>query len=1068
MRIDRIHVDAFGLLRDQVLAPAPGLTVVRGANEAGKTTVLAFVRAMLFGFEKDRCLPPGGGRRGGWLDLSLADGRTFRVERLATGDGGGAGRLRVLDRDGGDGGAALLSELLHRVDEAAYRNIFAFGLEQLARFGSLSEGDVVARIYGAGLGTGAASALTVGDTLQKERTSIYRPSGQVQRLNRLLAEIEALEQSIRGRDLPAEHRDAVERRLTLEADLEQCEAGILAAGAEEQRLDRLIRAWAPWQELRRIRLDLAAEAESPTFAADAREALAALETASSETAGALDRAREARERAERELAALNVDEAVLARFDQIDALAQRETEERTRRGETERLERDRSAARADLDRELGRLGAGWDDARVRGFDASMAVRGAVTGAFGPRLARAASDAQGRESDVRAAERELAAARAELDDLDRRTGGATRAEGTGATTGPTTGPTAEGGEASSEIIGQRARLLLQLESALGARALLAAAESSEPGPESRPGPGVGAPRGERRGRRPSRTAVLLAATGGIGGLVVGGLILATGLPPLWAALALLAGAAAGTVLFAAGDRIVASVAGRTAAAATLGRQLADLDRSIRSSATQLGLPGAPSPSDVEGARRAIDQERQADAGRRSLLEQRRTAIERIARIEERMAVDRDALALALAAEDEARRSWRAWLVEHGLPADLDPGTAAEMIDVVAGARRLADALERLDERIRDAMAQRGAFEMAATALLVELDRGAPTFDQLSGALAALRGDLAGAVQADQARARAREALAQATADEGAAATRAAGARVALDVYLADHGAGDPAQLRAEIDRAGHRRELARGEAARVATLETLSGPGDALAALLADLETVADIATVKLDLSLAAESLPELRGRRDAKREELGSLRDHIRDLETSADASTDRQTLEMRLGMAAAEADRWTALALAETVLRRTRERYEREHQPAVVQIAERFLREWTEGRYRRIIAPLEGAALGVGSIQRVELANGRLLPITALSTGTAEQLYLALRLGLVEHFAVSAESLPLIMDDILVNFDPARAARAARSIEELSTRHQVLYFTCHPETPLQHDAEIVLGEPDVPGPAGA
>ncbi len=1056
MRIDRIHVDAFGLVRDQALAPDPGLTVVRGANEAGKTTVLAFVRAMLFGFEKDRYVPPDGGRRSGWLDLSLADGRTFRVERLATGDGGGAGRLRVLDRDGSDGGAALLSELLHQVDESAYRNIFAFGLEQLARFGSLSEGDVVARIYGAGLGTGATSALTVGDALEKERAAIYRPSGQVQRLNRLLAEIEALEQSIRGRDLPAEHRDAVEHRLSLEAKLAQCDAGILAAGAEEQRLDRLIRAWGPWQELRRIRIEIAAEPEPPTFAADARETLAALEMASIETAGAFDRAREARERADRELVATSVDEAVLARRDRIDALAQRETEERTRRGETDRLERDRGAAREDLDRDLGRLGAGWNDARVHGFDASMAVRGAVTGAFGPRLARAASDALARETDLRGAERELAAAKAELDGIDRRIGGAIQADVSGAPGEATT----ENGEASSELIDERARLLLRLESALGARALVAAAEGSEREPESRPGAGEGALRGRRGGRRRSRTTVLLAAAGGIGGLVVGGLILATGLPPVLAALAVLVGVAVAIVLLAMDDRIMDSVTGRTAASATLGRQLADLDGSIRSYAAQLGLPGAPSPSDVDGARRAIDQERQLAAGRRGLFEQRRTAIERVARIQERMAGDRDALALALAAEDEARQSWRAWLLEHGLPTDLDPGTAAEMIDVVAVAQKLADTLERLDERIRDAMAQRSAFEVAATALLVELDRGAPTVDQLPGALAVLREDLGTAVQADQARARARDALAQAAADQDAAATRAAGARVALDAFLADHDAGDPAQLRAEIDRADHWQELTRGAAARLAALETLSGPGDALAALLADLETVGDIATVQIDLSRVAETLPELRKKRDARREEVGSLRDHIRDLETSADASKDRQTLEIRIGMATAEADRWTTLALAGTILRRTRERYEREHQPAVVQIAERFLREWTDGRYRRIVAPLEGAALGVGSIQQVELANGRLLPITALSTGTAEQLYLALRLGLVEHFATSAESLPLIMDDILVNFDPARAARAARSVEELATRHQVLYFTCHPETPLRHDAEIVLGEP--------
>jgi len=85
------------------------------------------------------------------------------------------------------------------------------------------------------------------------------------------------------------------------------------------------------------------------------------------------------------------------------------------------------------------------------------------------------------------------------------------------------------------------------------------------------------------------------------------------------------------------------------------------------------------------------------------------------------------------------------------------------------------------------------------------------------------------------------------------------------------------------------------------------------------------------------------------------------------------------------------------------------------------------------------------------------LVPLAGLSTGTAEQLYLAMRFGLVEHFGREAESLPVVMDDILVNFDPERAERAARSIEELATRHQVLYFTCHPGTPLHADEVIEL-----------
>ena len=51
MRIDEIAVEGFGILRDRRLEPAPGLTLIRGENEAGKSTLLAFIRSILFGFE---------------------------------------------------------------------------------------------------------------------------------------------------------------------------------------------------------------------------------------------------------------------------------------------------------------------------------------------------------------------------------------------------------------------------------------------------------------------------------------------------------------------------------------------------------------------------------------------------------------------------------------------------------------------------------------------------------------------------------------------------------------------------------------------------------------------------------------------------------------------------------------------------------------------------------------------------------------------------------------------------------------------------------------------------------
>jgi uncharacterized protein YhaN len=155
-------------------------------------------------------------------------------------------------------------------------------------------------------------------------------------------------------------------------------------------------------------------------------------------------------------------------------------------------------------------------------------------------------------------------------------------------------------------------------------------------------------------------------------------------------------------------------------------------------------------------------------------------------------------------------------------------------------------------------------------------------------------------------------------------------------------------------------------------------------------------------------------------------------------------------GRLEAAAERWSVLALATEMLARSRAAYEEAHRPAVVQAAERYLCEWTAGRYRRIVAPIGRP------IEHVERADGSRVPLIGRSRGTSERLYLALRFGLVERFISNAEPLPIVMDDILVNFDDDRAALTARSIEELATRSRVIYFTCHP-TPLQPDLETTL-----------
>ena len=90
---------------------------------------------------------------------------------------------------------------------------------------------------------------------------------------------------------------------------------------------------------------------------------------------------------------------------------------------------------------------------------------------------------------------------------------------------------------------------------------------------------------------------------------------------------------------------------------------------------------------------------------------------------------------------------------------------------------------------------------------------------------------------------------------------------------------------------------------------------------------------------------------------------------------------------------------------------------------------------------PLDGTGVTVLA------SNGTVRDSAELSRGTAEQLYLALRIGLIGSLGVTGAALPVLMDDVVVNFDPDRRAGAVAAIGELAAMRQVLFFTCHPET---------------------
>ena len=142
-------------------------------------------------------------------------------------------------------------------------------------------------------------------------------------------------------------------------------------------------------------------------------------------------------------------------------------------------------------------------------------------------------------------------------------------------------------------------------------------------------------------------------------------------------------------------------------------------------------------------------------------------------------------------------------------------------------------------------------------------------------------------------------------------------------------------------------------------------------------------------------------------------------------------------------------------------------------------LLQWAIDRYRREKqAPMLKRAgelfaiLTCGSFQTLQLEfdehdnmqlagirhDGRRVPVAGMSTGTADQLYLALRIAAIEDYLDHAEPMPFIADDLFINFDDKRAAAGFRVLGELAKKTQVLFFTHHEH--LLEVARKALGAP--------
>ncbi|NTU96598.1 MAG: AAA family ATPase [Chlorobiaceae bacterium] len=229
--------------------------------------------------------------------------------------------------------------------------------------------------------------------------------------------------------------------------------------------------------------------------------------------------------------------------------------------------------------------------------------------------------------------------------------------------------------------------------------------------------------------------------------------------------------------------------------------------------------------------------------------------------------------------------------------------------------------------------------------------------------------------------------------------------------------------------------------------------------IADLELQAEAADPD-ELAARIDALnAEIRNLVDPEIEQLtesiGRKRNELERMDGSGKAAELAEALQNSLAKIRRLTERYIRIKLAEKMLRDETERYRQENETPVLKLASRYFRELTMGSF-------EGLRTDSDDHGKLVLAgvrpNGSWLQAEAMSSGTRDQLYLALRLATLEWRTRTGEPMPFIVDDILINFDDLRSRATLKALSELGEKNQVILFT--------HHKQIVktAGEPEFAG----
>jgi hypothetical protein len=202
------------------------------------------------------------------------------------------------------------------------------------------------------------------------------------------------------------------------------------------------------------------------------------------------------------------------------------------------------------------------------------------------------------------------------------------------------------------------------------------------------------------------------------------------------------------------------------------------------------------------------------------------------------------------------------------------------------------------------------------------------------------------------------------------------------------------------------------------------------------------------LAKVSENVDERMSNRQELNTRIGEENAELRRMDGLSIAADAEEQAQAILASLCTDVEKYHRARAAFFLLKNAMDRYREKNQaPLLIRAGEIFSR-LTTGAFPKLTTDIGPEDEPVLTALR---NDGARLGVEGMSSGTRDQLYLSLRLATAETY-LHGEPMPFIVDDVLINFDEARAAETLLVLQEMAERTQVILFTHH-----RHIADMAM-----------